>query len=248
MVKRIVLGLLGLIVVLIGGTAVWMSIPFPYQESVTQNALVSDENVTVTEQDFIAFEPSESQPQVGIIFYPGGKTHAATFAPVMRQFAEGGQLAVITPMPLNTAFLGINSADQVMERYPLVQRWYLVGHSLGGVAAAAYAEKNADKLKGLVLWASYSASDLSGLELPVLSISGGKDLMTTKADVTANSRMLPANALWVELPEANHWNFGYYADELNEDKAVMAREAQVQAVIENTRRFVSERPSTASRG
>lgn len=79
----------------------------------------------------IAFVPGN--PQAGIVFYPGGKVQAEAYAPLMHDLAERGFLCVIACMPFNLPVLDADGADGVQERFPAVQRWILMGHSLGPI-------------------------------------------------------------------------------------------------------------------
>jgi hypothetical protein len=74
----------------------------------------------------------------------------AAYAPLMQRLSDGGVLAVIVPMPLDLAVLGINRADDVIEAYPDVDSWVIGGHSLGGAMTAEYLKKRPDAVDGLV--------------------------------------------------------------------------------------------------
>lgn len=72
-------------------------------------------------------------------------------------------------MPGNLAFMGMSKAEKIESQYSY-DKWYLGGHSLGGAMAAAFAEKNSDKIDGLIFFAAYSANDLTKCQFPVLII------------------------------------------------------------------------------
>lgn len=243
MLKKLLWGLLALLLLATLAVAVWMSIPFAYQLDRTQQALLSDDAVLVSQTPWYQFVPKAQQPTDGVIFYPGGKTAPETFAPVMRHFAEQGMLAVIVPMPLNTAFLGVNKADAVMAAYPAIERWHLIGHSLGGVAAAAYANRQPEQLSSLLFWASYPASDLSALTVPTLSLSAALDSQTTPEKIQAYRQRFPANTLFMELPAANHWQYGYFADALNTESGLQSRNKQIEQLVAHSLAFIhSQQP------
>lgn len=239
MLKKIVLGIVAVLVLAVAGTLGWMSIPFAYQQEETAAALRSDDKVHVIQDEFISFTPAQSTPDKGIVFYPGGKTSAATFAPLMRRFAEQGYLAVIVPMPFNTAFLGISKADQVVAAFPAVQHWVIAGHSLGGVAASEYV-KNADlsRFKGLLLLASYPASDISQLAIAVKSISGSKDSQSTPQKINDNKPKLPSATDYVVLENANHWQFGSFAAEHTTEQGLISASEQAEQVFRQSLAFL----------
>ncbi|WP_339719562.1 alpha/beta hydrolase [uncultured Paraglaciecola sp.] len=149
-------------------------------------------------------------------------------------------ITVIVPMPLNTAFLGINKADNVLAAFPQIKQWVIAGHSLGGVGAAEYI-KGADltKMKGLLLLASYPASDISALDVAVMSISGSKDLQSTPEKIALNKPKLPTNTQYVVIENANHWQFGSFAPENTLQHGLISPEAQAELAFKKSLEFLS---------
>lgn len=239
MIKKILKWLIAAVILTTVITAVWMSIPYPYQQEETQQALTSSTTVTVTQGDFIEFKPNATST-IGIIFYPGGKTTASTFAPLMRQFAEQGFYAVITPMPLKTAFLGIDKANAVIAQNPSIKHWYIAGHSLGGVAAAEYVKAAPQSVIGLLLWASYPGSDISKLTLAVHSLSADNDLQSTPEKIALNKAKLPTQTVYQVLENGNHWQYGHYQNKLNEQQNLLSRAEQQQQIVLATMHFIRQ--------
>ncbi len=58
------------------------------------------------------------RPRRGMVLYPGAKVEYTAYAPLMRELAERGYLAVVVEMPFNFAFFGINAADGCVRRFP----------------------------------------------------------------------------------------------------------------------------------
>jgi hypothetical protein len=236
-IKKLLLLLITLIVVSLAGVCLWMMIPYPAQQEAIQNALRPDDHVAVSQDDYLVFTPQNAAVENGLIFYPGGKTEVTTFAPLLRQIAATGVLVVAVPMPLNTAFLDVDSANQVMQDFPAVQQWFLAGHSLGGVAAAMYASTQAQHLQGLVLWASYPAADISSQALNVLSVFARNDRSTTLQDIGDHKAWLPANTVYTEI-QGNHWQFGHYSDGQNQQPQTISREQQQADILAATLEFI----------
>ena len=93
-------------------------------------------------------------------------------------------------------------------------RWFVGGHSLGGVRACMLADSTAQPdVAGLVLFGSYCANDLSHTELIVLSIGGERDGLSTPTKIEAAKDMLPSSAIFVEIPGSNHARFGDYGEQ-----------------------------------
>ena len=173
-------------------------------------ALESDSAVTISEGDYFVFSPTDSTPTTGLIFYPGGECDERGYAETLRAIADQGYLVVLVPMPLQMAFLGINKADAVMAEYPDITNWVIAGHSLGGSMAAEYAANNAAKLAGLILWDSYSASDLTGSDLRVKMIYRSDATGDTPEMYAPHLNKLPEDTEYVPIDGGTHLNFGRF--------------------------------------
>jgi dienelactone hydrolase len=171
---------LALVLALIGGVVLWLRTPqVPMAQALV--ATDSDNDLEVRQRPWLTFRPQRATPKIGLIFYPGARVDPVAYAPTARAIAQAGYLVVITPMPANLAVLAPEKATQVMAVYPEIERWVIGGHSLGGAMAARYAFKHPEAVHGLALWAAYPAAnnDLSAARIPVLSLYGTLDGLTT---------------------------------------------------------------------
>ena len=100
-------------------------------------ALDSDDIVSVSKTEYGWFFDGPSEKDM-LIFYPGGKVEETAYAPLLHLLAEQGMDICLVKMPFRLAVLGADKADQVMAQHDYA-RWYIGGHSLGGVMAADYA-------------------------------------------------------------------------------------------------------------
>lgn len=228
------------IVVLIGagGVVWWHSQTYPANEIALQ-ALRSDGQVTVNEQDgFITFEPVDTQESVGFILYPGAGVDYRAYAPVLHQIAARGNFAAVVRVPLNLAFLDSDAANRVMELYPAIQLWAVGGHSLGGVTVSGYVMTNLNKVDGLVLWASYPADDaLADVPLKVLSIYGTNDLAGMEP-FDGSRAQLPPDTQFVVIAGGNHAQFGGYGPQRGDNPAAISAEEQWKQIADATARFL----------
>jgi hypothetical protein len=230
--KKVGLVIIVLLVIATAGFVVWGETPAkPMPEALA--AMQSDAQVKVDSGGWITFNPVGSVADTGFIFYPGGRVDPRAYAPAAHALADQGYLTVIVPMPLNLAVFSPGKASQVMAAYPEIQHWIIGGHSLGGSMAANFVDKNPGKVDGLVLWASYPASsdNLSGMDIPVVSISGTQDGLSTPAKIEASRLLLPASTQWVPIQGGNHGQFGWYGQQSGDNAASISRAEQQAQII-----------------
>lgn len=235
-IKRVLFGLVVVSVLFVLGFVFWAETPLgPAPEALS--ALESDANVTVTDGDYITFEPVDAQPVTGFIFYPGGRVDYRSYAVPLRAIAEQGYLVVSVPVRLNLAFFDINAADSVFVQHPEIEHWVVGGHSLGGVASALFA-KEQSQVEGIVFWASYPADDsLNDSDLKMLSIYGTNDMAgMEKFDETRP--LLVADAKYVIIDGGNHAQFGDYGPQPGDNEATISRADQQAQVVQATVEFL----------
>ena len=189
---------------------------------------------------WLVFTPNGSEPTTGLIFYPGGRVDYRAYAPHARDIAAGGFTVVIVPMPLNLAVFGINRAENVITAFPVIDQWVVGGHSLGGAMAAEFTSNNQKKIDGLLLWASYPGSntDLSALDLPILSVFASNDGLATLEDIDDSRDRLPENTSFVEITGGNHAGFGWYGDQNGDGVASLSQQEQQSQIVQATVAFM----------
>ena len=99
--------------------------------------------------------------------------------------------------------------------------------------AARYTFNQAEKVHGLVLMAAYPEPniDLSGLNLPVVSIYGERDGLTSVDDIEQSLARLPAKTRGVLINGGNHAQFGWYGNQSDDNPAMVSRDKQYLQVI-----------------
>lgn len=237
--KRVLLGLLAVAVILTLGFVLWASAAAKPTDAALR-ALESDKRVSVGERNgFITFSPAGISPTTGFIFYPGGRVDYRAYAPALRMVAGQGYFVALVKVNLNLAFFEINAADDVISAHPEVARWAVGGHSLGGVAASSYAAGNPQAVDGVVFWASYPADDsLKRLGIPVLSVYGSNDGLSTLDKIEESRALLPTDAMFVLVEGGNHGQFGAYGEQDGDNAASISTEEQWELVAEATVRFL----------
>jgi hypothetical protein len=231
--KILGIGILILVTVGILGMIIWAKTGTLNAQEVALAALESTESVTITQDPWIVFEPVSAY-DIGLVFYPGGLVEAKAYAPILHQIAAEGVLVIITPMPLNLAILNTSAADDAMDAYPQITTWMIAGHSLGGAAAAIYAENNPERVDAIALWDSYPAdsADLSDNPILALSVFGTMDGWPNTDNFDEKRHLLPDNATFVGIEGANHAQFGDYGPQAGDVVATMSLTDQHERVVE----------------
>lgn len=222
-----------------------------YRDADTNHAnLVSTAELPVERgTQYLAFGDPTSK--VGLIFYPGAKVEYSAYAPLMRDLAERGYLAIVVEMPFNFAFFNIGAADGVRAAYPQVEKWWIGGHSLGGSMAAQYVADHAsdEALGGLVLLGSYTASDLSATNLGAISLYGSNDQVLNRQKLEDSKALMPADTQIIEISGGNHAQFGDYGTQDGDGSASVTADEQqtfaAEAIDTFIRTFYGE-PLTAT--
>lgn len=212
------------VVLALAAFVIWAETPFAAGPEAIA-ALATDARVQVATDKWIVFEPAAPPARTGFVLYPGGRVDARAYAPVARRIAERGFLVVIVPVRLNLAFFDLDAAAPVLAAYPAIEHWAVGGHSLGGVAASAFAAAH-PRVEGLALWAAYPADDaLRAGTLRVVSVYGSRDAIA--GDGVGRSRtQLPGDTTFVVIDGGNHSQFGAYGLQPGDAPATISPEAQ----------------------
>jgi predicted esterase len=199
-------------------------------------ASTSDGRVQVEQEPWLTFAPTQHAPDIGFIFYPGGRIDPQGYAPLMKAIASEGYLVVVPEMPLNIAAFRPNIADEIAAAHPEIDRWVISGHSVGGAMAAQYTHTHSENIAGLAIWASYppDKADLSGLEIPVTLIYGSRETRVTDGSVAERQHLLPADTVYVRIEGGDHHQFGSYEIDPKDNRATISRDSQQQQILQAT--------------
>ena len=137
-----------------------------------------------------------------LIFYPGAKIEYTSYLPLMNGLAARGVDAYLVEMPFNLAFLGSNSADDIIKNSNHSHH-ILAGHSLGGAMAAKYSSSH--NVDGLVLLAAYPSDEV---KIPVLSVYGSNDKILNLKTYNDSKSLIKDNFTENIINGGNHGQFG----------------------------------------
>ncbi len=228
LIKRIFIGVIGLLVVIIAGFLIYVN--DYYRASDDVDIIISEysEIIETSGRYTIIYPSREKNLNTGLIFYPGGKVEAKAYIPLLLQIADQGITAVLVDMPFNLAVFNINAANQVLELVDTIDDWYLAGHSLGGAMASSYVNNHADKLQGLILLAAYPINDAS---LNTIQIYGTHDLVL-------DQEKLVSNVSSIEIDGGNHAFFGHYGLQKGDGVATISRKQQQAITVTSIIKFM----------
>lgn len=233
LLPRILIAMLVLVLVAVIGIVAWSRIGIMTAESEPLRDVVEDPRISVGESDTaLLLQPAETGPgAAGLVFYPGAKVEPEAYAARLSDLVtEHGVTVAIVKPALNLALLDRRDLQAFTGSTPEIETWLVGGHSLGGVRACQVASE-AD---GLLLFATYCANDLSDTALPVLSLAGSEDELSTPQDIAEHRGQLPDAATMIEIDRANHASFGDYGRQRGDGTAALSDEemdAEVMAVL-----------------
>lgn len=175
-------------------------------------ALEADDSIRVELDDWLIMRPESTEPIMGVILYPGANCDIRGYAPVLRRIAAEGYLVVTVSMPFDFAIFSPDRADDVRAAFPNIERWIILGHSMGGAMAGRYAFLNQNDLAGLILWDSYppEGNSLADSDLPVWHIHRAKPDGTPAQKFTDNKYLFPESSVWIPIPGGIHMYFGSF--------------------------------------
>ena len=238
-----ILGLILLVLLLLNAAVIAYFITSRGPKERAQTALQTTGQVEVTSGEWQIFAPRNTTPTTGLIFYPGTFVNPKAYAEPAYTMAAAGYLVVVVPMPLGMAFLAPNRAATVQAAFPDIEKWVIGGHSQGGSYAIRYAFANPDEVDGLILWAGrpLGNDDLSGRNLPVLSINGSLDPRRSPEILAEIEARLPADAKHINIDGGTHEYFGDYAGELDEEviEKAITQDKQTEIIIEESVDFLA---------
>lgn len=215
----IALGVVVLLLALCAGAFFWYVSDYYRAEDVALDVLAQDSGISV--QDNLTVLSPTVPSDTAIIFYPGAKVEAEAYLPLLEQIKQTGVTCILVHMPFNMAIFDADAAEDVMEQFPDIQRWYMAGHSMGGAMASQFASEHQDEIDGLTLLGAYIYGDYP--DEKTLTVYGSlNQSVEDHIDYTENI---------VEIEGGNHAQFGNYGPQKGDLPAtISAAEQQAQTV------------------
>jgi hypothetical protein len=168
----------------------------------------------------------ETDSSVGVLVYGGGKVDSLSYAYLSELEANVFWLR----FPFNLAVFGIQRGQQVIDQYPAIDTWIVVGHSLGGAMGSVFAQNN-PSIQGIVYLASYP---VNSSDIPSLALFATLDGLLDYQEYL--DRFLPEQVVLIE--GGNHAGFGEYGDQAGDAAASISSLQQRQITINQIQQFI----------
>ena len=123
-------GIVLLVLAVLTGAFFWYVSDYYPADEIALEVLAQDSTIEV-QDDLTILSPSYPT-DTAVIFYPGAKVEAEAYLPLLEQIRQTGVTCILVHMPFRMAIFDANAAEDVMEQFPDIQRWYIAGHSMGG--------------------------------------------------------------------------------------------------------------------
>jgi len=221
-----------IIILIFTGVGIYIYSEDYYRASViAEKAMVSEGNVTfsIVNGDLI-FTPEN--PKGGVVIYPGGKVSERVYAYLANKISKMGYKTVILKVPLKLSILNNNKAKKYVGD-EAIKDWVIIGHSLGGVSASMVTKKYPDKIKALVLLASYPSSNTNLADAPfkVYSLVGEKDTIIDRIALSNANQRLPETTIHMDILGGNHSSFANYGVQDGDSLPDIGYEEQQQFIL-----------------
>jgi len=229
MTRRLKIALIIIISILVISTGTFFSYVSVYYraDDVDITVMQNGDRMSV-EDNYIILSPS-TPSKTALIFYPGAKVEYTAYLPIMEKIKETtGITCILIKMPFNLAILDADRADEIIDQFPNIERWYLGGHSMGGAMASDYASNNQDKVNGLILLGAYLYGDYP-IDKTLTIYGSFNTSVSEKIEYTQNI---------VVIEGGNHAQFGNYGKQKGDPDATISREQQQNTAVEAIKEFL----------
>jgi hypothetical protein len=216
--KKFLLAVLVMIIIIGGGVLTYLNLD-QYQATLSRQYQLLEDSGTFYKLD---------NSDVGFIFYQGGKVEADAYS-----YLEAVEANIfILDTPFNLAIFNFGKAQQIVDKYPQISRWYVGGHSLGGSSAFLYAASTNTIIEGIIYLGSYP-TEVN--QFRQLAIFGSKDGLL---DYNAYLDYFDEDDSVKIITGGNHAQFGEYGIQANDGTATISGSAQRQLVIDYINEFI----------
>lgn len=238
------------LLLLIAGS-VYTFFTYHHADDKALTALSDSDGVKVTFEGDVCWFDGPGGDSV-LVFYPGARIDERSYAPLLKSISEKGVDCCLCSMPFRVALFDKGSAEAVRSSYyegtsavsgadNSYSRWYIGGHSLGGVEAVSQVcnekiKKDSDAASrkdwdGVILCGSYP---INSLNIPVLSVFGSEDNIVNPGEEKLKKIHDLCTAGYDDetIEGANHAGFGNYGTQFGDGTARISSDKQQKQTAE----------------
>jgi len=237
-VKKIGYAILILLVTGLVTFFIWAFSGYNADKDVLAAALKNDKILVENVKEYLLITPLNYKGEKGYIFYGGAKVQPEAYISKLSAIANANNILIIIPkMFKNLAFFGINKAAEVRKLFPKITHWYIGGHSLGGSMACLYASKNSNSIDGILIFGTYSGTDLSKDSIKFVSINGEEDGVFSPQKIKEHKVELPKGAQITFIKGINHSDIGNYGLQPGDNPSKLINDSVLVQLVKATKSF-----------
>ena len=231
--KYILLGIIILVLVAALLFKVFMSVSYKPVATV-KTGDYPELNITITDNEIEVRNPNLSNPgeKAGIIIYPDLRVEGECYLPLMIALAEKGFDCFLPKAYGNQPYLNADGAKKIIRKYPGIGHWVLVGHSHSIDSAAGYAASHPNEIGGLIYLGGGSGVDLSSHTIPLISVSGSQDTISTEASREKLKKNNPADTIYTTIEGGNNGGFLNAPLLAGDSEALISRDDYIQQLAD----------------
>ncbi|MCD8364325.1 MAG: alpha/beta hydrolase [Clostridiales bacterium] len=196
----------GILAVFILSVLFYYNKPFPEAQEIA-------EEMEVVDGDYWFYGGSK----VGFLIFTGAQTDERAYAYIAKLLHGEDHTVVIPKQPFQMSAFGTKHGLEIVESHLEIEKWILVGHSLGGLPVSRIAVAMPDKIIGVAYLATYASADLSGLDISAIRITAQNDGIMNNDRMAGFNNNLPEHSATIMLEGANHQGFAAYDSLSNRD-------------------------------
>ncbi len=225
--KKFFIGVLAIILLIAIAFFVYLS---NYSKATEVATAIYEENGSL--------EFAGTKEDIGFIIYPGGKVDEIAYSVIAKKLSDNGYNSIVCSFPFNIGFFGKNVASDVIETHPNIDKWVIVGHSLGGATASIFVDEKDELVDGLVLLASYSTKDLTDNSLETMTIVGSNDTVVNRESMEKYKTNLKDSSEVVIIEGGNHAGFADYGLQKGDGENTIGNEEQQTQTVNEILEFI----------
>jgi len=198
---------------------------------------MAGDGFTVTEFDdgSLVFRPDVSNGH-GLLIMHGALIKPKSYVKSAAFFARLGYTVLLPNGMARLSILAVDGAAERMKDFA-VRDWFVIGHSMGGMAGLTLIARHRPNVTAVALWAASQPSDFSDLSLPMLFLWGDTDGLLPPERFAAGKAKLPATVEYVTVAGGNHQDFAMYSHQFFDREGLLGWGAQIDLANEITAGF-----------